>query len=356
MSGKNKFVTVSKKESFFSDYLTGRFSSSQRAVPIHNFSVNTENEKITFELKKIELIKKPNIFYQLLALSRPLYWTFTLGPLAIVVGLNLLFQWPINTLNLVLSFISLILLNLAAFALNDYYDHLSGVDRISDTSGSQVIQKAWLTAQQVKYIAYFCLSLTLVVSFPILKAQPQITIGLACFVALALFGFSYKDIGLKYKGFGEFIVFMALGPLVVIGLSVAISGKLRIEHFGIGACLGWMAMIHMQIKNWMHIMADSQAGVKTFISRLGFDRSKIYLCFQIFVLFLLSLGVFTLPVPTVMSLLFCAFIAFSGGFIAYKIIQVKSPVSSKLKKIYNYTMVLNWIYCLTFAGMLFFAS
>ncbi len=354
MKSQNQFVTLSKKDQDFASYLTGNFSDKKRAIPIHSFSVNTPAEKVTFELKNLTEIKRPSFIVSLLYLSRPRYWVFTLGPLMITLGLNYALGLSLNFYNVVFSFISLILLNLSAFSFNDYFDHLAGVDRISQTSGSQVIQKAWLAASQVKNIAYVCLFLTLVFALPLFIAQPVVSFVLAIFAAFGLFAFSYKDLGLKYKGIGEFIVFLALGPLIVVGLSSVISGEVRIEHIGVGSCLGWIAMIHMQIKNWMHIMPNSQAGVKTFISRLGFDKAKLYLCFQLIVLCVLSFGVYYLPVSKALASLFCGSVVGSSFFMIYKILKIYSPVSSQLKKVYKYAMNLNWFYCFIFAGVLFF--
>ncbi|MCH2533886.1 MAG: prenyltransferase [Bdellovibrionales bacterium] len=354
MKTQNQFVTLSKNNKDFTAYLTGSFSDQKRAIPIHSFSVNTPVEKVTFELKKLSEINRPSFVFLLLCLSRPRYWVFTLGPLMITLGLNYALGLPLNFYHVILSFISLILLNLSAFSLNDYFDHLAGVDRISQTSGSQVIQKAWLAASQVKNIAYICLFLTLLFSLPLFVAEPLVSIVMALFAAFALFAFSYKDLGLKYKGIGEFIVFLALGPLIVIGLSSVISSEVRIEHIGVGSCLGWIAMIHMQIKNWMHIMPNSKAGIKTFISRLGFDKAKLYLCFQLIILCVLSFGIYYLPISIEAASLFCGSVVGSSLFMIYKILKIYSPVSSQLKKVYKYAMNLNWFYCLIFAGVLFF--
>lgn len=354
MKRKNQFITISKSDQGFQQYLTGSFSHNKRAVPVHSFSVNTPEEKVTFELKDSTSFNFFNVLLSLLSLSRPVYWVFTLGPLFTVLGLNQALNLPIHGLNTLLCFLILILLNMAAFCLNDYYDHLAGVDRISLSSGSQVIQKGWFAAYQVKYLAFMSIAIATVLSVPILMDQPLVAISVIAFVAFSLFAFSYKNLGLKYKGIGELIVFMALGPLIVTALSLVISGEVTSQHIAVGVLLGWFAMFHMQVKNWRHIMPDAQAGIKTFISRIGFDKAKLYLCFQLSVLFLLSCVVFYLPMSHVFRLIVTGGTLLGCLYIGLKVLKIHSPMSSKLKSVYFKTLIFNWLFCLIFAGALLF--
>lgn len=270
----SRFVTIRKSDQKFPSYLEGSFSSDWRALPERNLNVNTPREQVTFRLQKTSEIKKPSWPVLLFKLFRLDWSSLTLGPVLATYS-HLYFQKvTIDHVSAFLAILAVLLFHSAVFAINDYKDHWTGVDRIQLNGGSQVIQKGWLAAHSVRKIGLILFFLGSLIGGYLILQQPFFLILVGLLTAISVLGYSFYGQGLKYLGFGEIIAFFCFGPLLTYGFSRAASHFHSQEVLLLGVGFGYLAAMILLAKQMENIAADSQMAVKTLAVRLGFDRAK----------------------------------------------------------------------------------
>ena len=95
---------------------------------------------------------------------------------------------------------------------------------------------------------------------------------------------------LKYRLGGEFVIYLLLGPMLLVGFAVAITSEVFVEDVVLGSIFGLSAMFLYQLKRFQYLMSESRSHVLTTFVRLGFDKSKSYLLILFVTLVLLTAG------------------------------------------------------------------
>ena len=280
--GPRVLKTLLHTDPDFLKYLDGSFSDVARALPVRSLNVGTGVEQVTFEIIPRDRIESPNILLTLISLARPSSSILSIGPLVATY----LFCWSrglaFSQAVALSSALGVLLFHIAANLFNDYGDHLRGRDRLRQRGGSRVIQKGWLSARTVRRTAWLAAGASLVCGLPaILQPASEfsplwIVVGIA---ALAILEFAFQKLRLKARGWAEILAFLLMGPLLTLGFSWAICGRLFWAQAVLGAVFGSQALMYYHSVNFENIMADSQAKVQTWATRAGFDASKKFFYF-----------------------------------------------------------------------------
>ncbi|MAE74654.1 MAG: hypothetical protein CL675_11210 [Bdellovibrionaceae bacterium] len=326
MSG---FVTIESDNRDHRKLLDGESKDGHWALPVDSFRYSDGRERTTFRLVEANP-NKPSFATRLWVLLRPSLISMTLGPLFLVLAYGRFLDTPMNFAAFATSFFGLLFLHIATFAYNDYFDHLRGIDRYSQDSGSQVIQKGWFRAKVVRRIADVSMLGAAVSGLIIFVSQPELLVLASLMALAAAFGFSSVRLGLKTLGIGEMIVFVSLGPGLVYGLSKAVLNHFDISLLFLGLLMGTLSSLVMQVRNWQQIFVASRFKLGTFVSRLGFDRSKYFIHLHLvlasayFGVLIYSDRFAAWAVPAVIPL----------GLLVYRFVQhvneTASPFSSKI--------------------------
>lgn len=176
---------------------------------------------------------------------------------------------------------AMLLLHTGANMLNDVADYRRGLDR-EVQPGSGAIVRGYLTEREVLRGALLLLAagcglglwLALRVGWTLLW------IGLAGVILGA--GYSW-GLGLKYRGFGDVVVFTVFGLLAVQGAWVVQTKKWAWPPllWAVPAGLHVAAILHAN--NWRDLMTDtSRGGFRTLAGYLGHARSYSYYVFLLF--------------------------------------------------------------------------
>lgn len=342
---QHRFVTLTKSDLLFKKFLLGSFSASHRAIPVKSFNVGTQFERVTFEVLDRDGLKSPSFIELLTAILRLPYLSLAFAPVLTVCLIHYFQGQLFSVAKMCTILFAILFVHMSAFLWNDFFDHIGGVDRVSHSSGSRLIQNGWLTAVDVRKWALFFLLAALTFAISFIVQNPVILFPIGLFVLISPFAFSYVGLGLKYRGLGESIVFMCFGPLITFAVEQALYQKWSFLGVFVGVLFGWAATVLLQLKNWKNIMTDDLAGVKTFICRMGFDRSKYLLVAQLGILCLLSTGLFLFDLiqPLVFFLFFLVWVFYSI-LLAFKILKVPSPLSSTMQEVYRLGCLFHWRY------------
>ncbi|HOU08858.1 MAG TPA: prenyltransferase [Caldisericia bacterium] len=214
-----------------------------------------------------------------------------------------LFSW----LPFVLATVGVVMAHSAGDFFDDYYDFKKGVLGHKDEQfhDSPLIDGK-VTPGQVLAAGIGCAIVALACG-----AYFLFTIGLPV-VYMAIAGgiiavfYTAPPISLNFRGFGETALFFAFGPLVTLGVYVAMTGTFSYEALVASIPLGLLTMNIGFISNIFDVPSDTQHEKITMAVRLGQKNSVVMLAIFEFLAFaVLGFGVIInlLPVWTLIALI-----------------------------------------------------
>jgi len=188
------------------------------------------------------------------------------------------FDWLI----FLITFAAIVLMHAAANMTNEYFDYKNQTDIVNKnrtvfSGGSGLLVEGKMTLKQYKiafsilYILAFSAGAFLIIHTGI-KAWVIITLALTGFI-LTYF-YSCPPINLAHRGLGEITIGLCFGPLPIFGTYFVLTGEF--SWIPILASLPIMMLIIavLYINQYPDIEADSFAGKKNLVVRLGRKRSK----------------------------------------------------------------------------------
>jgi 1,4-dihydroxy-2-naphthoate octaprenyltransferase len=101
--------------------------------------------------------------------------------------------------------------------VNDYFDHVKGTDTADALGPSGVIQRGVLSARAVLAagIGAFATGASIGLVITAMTGWPVLALGLAS--VLAGYFYTASPFSLAYRGLGEVVVFVFMGPVIVMG-------------------------------------------------------------------------------------------------------------------------------------------
>lgn len=269
----SELVTLSSSDRDFFSYMRGTFSSKHRAIPQHRQIFAEEQPAVTFEIFPLAEVERPPLWRVWLQALRWPYLTFSLSPIMAALAMLYWKGWPVNAGLMLSSVLGVFLFQIAAHFLNDYYDHIKGVDHVH-WRGSQIIQKGWLSAHHLWRAAWIAIGSAVLAGVPALLAKPELILIVGAIALLGVIEFTSDHFGLKYKGLGEAALLVLTGPLLSTGLVWTISGRFDHDVVFLGGTFGFLSAFVYYLKNFEEMIVDEISHRNTLARRIGFDRSK----------------------------------------------------------------------------------
>jgi 1,4-dihydroxy-2-naphthoate octaprenyltransferase len=143
--------------------------------------------------------------------------SFTASVIPVLVGTAIAARTSFDALLFMLALSGAVAIHAGTNLINDYFDHVKGTDNEESLGQSGVIQRDMLSPRAVlvggilSFVAGAAIGLTITA----LTGWPVLVLGIASVVA----GYFYTapPFSLAYRGLGEVVVFLFMGPVVVIG-------------------------------------------------------------------------------------------------------------------------------------------
>lgn len=178
-----------------------------------------------------------------------------------------------------LTLIGVILIHAGANLINDYYDHVTGTDALNETylpgfsGGSRVIQDGTLSPGAIKKAAYRCFTagsaIGLVISYFV--GLPVLIIGIVGVVTSILY--VSPKYSLTNKGFGEFVVGLDFGVLIVMGAYYVQAGQFTWSAFLISLPMALVVASILMVNQIPDYDSDKLTGKITSAVRFGRKNS-----------------------------------------------------------------------------------
>ena len=201
-------------------------------------------------------------------IARPFSFTASTVPVAVGGALAAVegkFDWTLFLVSLVAG----VLLHIGTNVTNEIYDVRKGVDTIVSPRASHAIVKGRITDREayVVAVAAFALAFVLGLYLVSVRGWPVVALGLAGLIG----GYTYTAPPFQYKfsPYGIPLVFMLMGPLMVVGSYFVITGTIDWSALAISIPVGFLVAAILHGNEWRDISEDARAGARTFSVRMG---------------------------------------------------------------------------------------
>jgi 1,4-dihydroxy-2-naphthoate octaprenyltransferase len=167
-----------------------------------------------------------------------------------------------------------VLMHAGTNLVSDYFDYRKGVDKDYTYGSSGVLVNGLLSPLQVFIggLAVFAASCVIGLLFVAVRGWPILALG----VVGLLGGIFYtaRPVGYKYFALGDALVFLLMGPLMVIGSYFVLTGSYNHAVSVASLPVGCLVAAILHANNMRDIEHDLDAHVRTVANLLGHDRSR----------------------------------------------------------------------------------
>lgn len=325
-----RFVTLKSTDPEYNKYLWG--DVPEVALPIKSYNLGTEEESVTFELRQKAEVAWPGWLRFFTALVKLRTYILVSVPMFFILS-----KHADNPQFDIVSFVSActgVLFLYAGFNIrNDVADHISGFDRVNLDSSKKPIRLGWISARKAKWVSNLVFLAAALTAVPSLILHPVLVVILLAVIILTILAKFAKTNSYKNQMFGEMVLLLISGPLLLYGLDFAAGAPVsRASETGIfGIFWGLLVLFIVDINNFSHIMTSSQNRIKNTITKLGFDSAQKYIV-KMWIAILLAWGVYLYNFQNyLLNWLFLAFVSLISILFLRKVIHIKSPMGSGLK-------------------------
>ena len=233
-----------------------------------------------------------------------------LSPILVILGMGIaLYGGQFNTLNLILSFVGLVLLHISVNTLNDYSDYKTGIDlkakRTPFSGGSGILPGGALKASSVRNFGLLAFFLAVPIAVYLLFARGIYLLPL--FIIGAIFVLWYTSF-ITRIGFGmpELAAGLGLGTLPVYGIFLIINGGFSWTALYASIPSGFLVCNLLFLNEFPDLEADKAGGRRTLPIVIGLRKSAIvYTVITLMVYIWIIAGVIfkLMPVWTLLAVL-----------------------------------------------------
>jgi len=210
-------------------------------------------------------------------------YSFTASITPVLIGSVLGFvDGPFFFGRFVVALLGSLFIHIGTNLVNDYYDHLSGVDTLESMSGSQVIQRGLLTPGEVYWggIVTFGIGSVFGLILVALCGWPILALGVVS--VLAGYFYTAHPLPLAYKALGEATVFIFMGPVIIVGAYYVQRELFALSPFLISLPVGCLVASILHANNIRDLNFDVEHGKHTLATMIGRKAANWELAFLVY--------------------------------------------------------------------------
>jgi 1,4-dihydroxy-2-naphthoate octaprenyltransferase len=197
------------------------------------------------------------------------------------------------------ALIGAVALHVGTNVTNEIYDVRKGVDTIVSPRASHAIVKGRITDRAAYRFAIAAFAVAVLAGIVLIQARgwPIVALGLIGLIG----GYTYTAPPFQYKygPIGLPLVFLLMGPFMVIGSFYAVSGRFDAAAVAASIPVGLLVAAILHGNEWRDISEDARAGAVTFSVRAGRNAAHwLYIGLVVGAYVALSAGVVVGLLPT----------------------------------------------------------
>jgi 1,4-dihydroxy-2-naphthoate octaprenyltransferase len=268
-------------------------------------------------------MKKSKAITMLLRLP---FMTVTIG--AVLVGTSFA-TWSTGRFHLghfILTFLGACFFHIATNVANDYFDFKSGNDAANTSGtapfsgGSRMLLEGFVSPNEALAVSLiFAAAGSTIGLYLNFVSEGNVILIIGILALLFIYSYNGFPLRLVNKGLGEIAIFLAWGPLIVLGSYYVQAGSFQsVWPLVVSVPSGIMTTLVLLINEFADRDADRSVGRKTWVIQFGFEKSLyIYLFLALSCYAIVGIGVLfggwpLLSLLVMISLPF-SFMAFKAG-------------------------------------------
>jgi 1,4-dihydroxy-2-naphthoate polyprenyltransferase len=205
-----------------------------------------------------------------------------------------------------------VLLHSGTNIVNEIYDVRKGIDTITSPRASHALLKARLTERQAFVAASVAFGLAVAVGVYLIALRGPAIIGLGSAGLLGGYFYTAPPFEYKYHALGVPLVFLLMGPLMVVGTFFAVTGTWSLTALAASIPVGLLVTAILDGNEWRDISEDSRAGISTLSARIGRERAHYFyvaLVLGAYIALGLTVAIGWLPPQTLIAIVSLPFLA-----------------------------------------------
>ena len=240
------------------------------------------------------------------------FFTGSIVPVFLGTTLAWYYKGEFSLALFILNLLGAVLIHAGANVANDYFDHLSGNDAANTefirpfTGGSRMIQNGLLTPREVLIEALICYAIGALIGLYLAYQCGWAILWIGLFGGITSYLYSAPPFKLVHRGFGEPIIGLNFGVLMVLGTYFVQAGELSITPVIASLPVALLIIAILYINEFQDYNADKAIGKLNWVARLGRkNAAKGYLAIIVLTYLCVTFGVLygALPITSLIAFL-----------------------------------------------------
>lgn len=204
---------------------------------------------------------------------RPFSFTASLTPVTLGATFAA-YQGEWDLLLFLVTLVSAVSIHAGTNLINDYYDWKKGTDTPESLGPNRALQEGMLTPQQVFWGGLVCFAFGAVLGLYLVWARGWFILWLGIFSILAGWFYTAGPAAFAYVGLGELVVFIFMGPVMVVGSYYVLAQRVGWDVFWLSVPVGLMVAAILHANNMRDLEDDLAKGKRTLANILGRENSR----------------------------------------------------------------------------------
>jgi len=207
-------------------------------------------------------------------ITRPFSFTASTVPVAAAGALAAVdrrFHWAL----FLAAFFGALLLHIGTNVVNEIYDVRRGIDAITSPRASHALLKGRLTEREAFALAFTAFLAATGIGIWLIAERGWLVAVFGLVGLIGGFGYTAPPLEYKFRALGLPLVFLLMGPLMVIGAYYVVTGTFDWKTVAVAVPVGLLVAAILHGNEWRDINEDARAGVVTFSIRAGRKAAHI---------------------------------------------------------------------------------
>jgi 1,4-dihydroxy-2-naphthoate octaprenyltransferase len=183
-----------------------------------------------------------------------------------------------HPIRFVIILAAVLLIQIGAQLVNDYYDYLRGIDISNSLGPGGLIQQGLIKPERVLFIGLIALGLGAFAGAFVALSGGWLVFVFGLIGILAAYFYSGVPKALSSLALGDLIFFFIFGPLLTLGSYMVQTGHLDRIAYTYSISLGLLTAGFIHLNDMRDIASDTQAGKHTLASWLGLRMNRTLYC------------------------------------------------------------------------------
>ncbi len=204
------------------------------------------------------------------------------------------------------------LLHSGTNVINEVYDVRKGIDTITSPRMSHAVLKGRVSERGAYAFAIALFLAAIAVGGYLVWLRGAAIAGLGLLGLVAGYTYTAPPFQYKYRALGVPVVFVLMGPIMVVGSYYAVTGLWDWHALVLSLPVGLLVAAILHGNEWRDISEDTRAGISTLSSRIGRDWAHygyLGLVIGAYVTLGLAIAIRWLPATTVIAVFSLPFLA-----------------------------------------------